>query len=103
MNWEQIGKWAGAVTAVIVLAAAVLWGVPYYIKAQVRTQVTAELAEQAVSGEIDALESIAKANAAALQANGAILIRMEGRMVARDQLFAAYLERQAALAAERAQ
>lgn len=103
MNWEQIGKWAGAITAVIVLAAAVLWGVPYYIKAQVRTQVTAELAEQAVSSEIDTLETIAKANAAALLANSAILVRMEDRMIRRDQLFADYLERQAALAAARAQ
>lgn len=93
------GKLAGMAGAVVVIAGLAFWGVPHYIKVQVRAQVTTELTAYGV----DEIETVADTNAAT---GTAILLRldnMETRMVERDAMFIAYLERQAELARERGQ
>jgi hypothetical protein len=98
VNADTIKKVAGAFVAVVAAAGVLFWGVPYWMQTQVRAQVTAELREQAVSTAVDDVEAIAKANKATLTAIQGTLTRMEQAQIRRDQLFAEYLERQAARA-----
>ena len=85
---NKIGVWVGGITAVIVLAGMVLWGVPFYIKVQVREQVNAEL--EGKSTPMAVVE-----NTAAIKAFGTQLTGIDTRMIARDEWLQGYLERQA--------
>jgi len=96
LNPDKIKNWAAAGIAILGLSAAVLWGVPYWMKTEVRGMVTTELEEQAVSTAVAEVEAIAKSNQATLSSVNATLERMEAAQMKRDQLFAEYLERQAA-------
>lgn len=95
MTADNVQKIAGAFVAVVAAAAVLFWGVPYWMKTQVREQVTAELKEQAVTTTVGEVDRLAKANAATLTAIQGTLTRMEQAQIRRDQLFAEYLERQA--------
>jgi len=84
-------KVVSGVAAAAAAVALVLWGVPYYIKHQVSTEVAAELA----GAGIDTTKTDAVNNKAQL---GAVLTRldsMEQRMVERDRIFLEYLQKQA--------
>ena len=94
---NNIVKMGAIAAAVVAVAGLTFWGVPFYIKTQVVDEVRTEL-EQA---GVDALNDQADGNTAI---GGAIISRLDGiekRMIERDAMFIAYLERQAQLAAER--
>lgn len=85
------GKVISGVAAAAAAGALVLWGVPYYIKHQVSTEVAAELA----GAGIDTTKSDATNNKAQL---GAVMTRLESieaRMIERDRMFLEYLQKQA--------
>ena len=86
----SIGKSIGAATAAIVLAGMVLWGIPYYIQVQVRSQVATELQLQGVA---DVTSKVSE-NGSKLTAITAQLDSMEGRMIERDRLFMQWLQDQ---------
>ncbi len=98
-EWSMPAKILSGIATAVAAGAVVFWGVPYYINVQVRAQVTTELTAYGV----DAIDTQADNNTAV---GAAILLRldnMETRMVERDAMFIAYLERQAELARERGQ
>lgn len=93
------GKIIGGIAAVGAAVAIVLWGVPYYIGAQVRTQVATELEAAGVSTSLGSLDEVSGANQATI---GAVLSRlesMETRMIARDEFIMDYFKEQAERAA----
>jgi len=100
VNPDKIKAWAGALIAIGGVCALSFWGVPYYIGTQVRMHVTDELKQQAVTEAVDAVEDLATTNRATLNAINEQLGRMEAAQIRRDELFAAYLERQAARAGQ---
>lgn len=89
------GKIIGGATAVIVLAGMVLWGVPYYIGAQVRSAVSTELEAAGVTDG----NAASAANTAAISAISGTLTSMENRMIARDEFVMNYFKEQADRAA----
>lgn len=93
------GKIAGMAGAVVVIAGLAFWGVPHYIAVQVEAEVKAELQDAGV----DTLDTQVTDNGATAAAILQRLDSMETRMVERDAMFIAYLERQAELARERGQ
>lgn len=95
---SKVVKMGSLAAAVVTMAGLTFWGVPFYIKTQVVAEVRTEL-EQA---GVDALNDQADGNSAVGDAIITRLDSIENRMIERDQMFIAYLERQATLAAERA-
>lgn len=94
---NPIVKFGAIAAAVVAVAGLTFWGVPFYIKTEVVAEVRTEL-EQA---GVDALNDQADGNSAV---GTAIITRLDGiekRMIERDAMFIAYLERQAELAAAR--
>ena len=88
---NNLQKWIGGITAAIILAGLVLWGVPWYLKGQVADLYAAEVAASAAI----APDENATDNAATIGAIQQQLTSMENRMIKRDQFFMEYLERQA--------
>ncbi len=85
------GKLVGLIAAALTTAALVLWGVPYYLKAEVHDLYSAELeASPHPVTEDDLAAALAVGIALQLQ-----LASMETRMIARDKLFMEYLQAQA--------
>lgn len=84
---NKISTWLGIVTGFLVLGGSIFWGVPSYIKVQVRDQVKIELSESGTS----AAKQMAEENKAALKAFGGQLESMETRMIARDEWLKNYL------------
>lgn len=76
----------GLITGAFVIVGSMLWGVPWYIKGQVQSEV-ALIEFPAPAGIAD--------NGATITAIQLQLTNMEKRMVERDKLFIDYLERQA--------
>jgi len=85
------GKMIGSIAVVLGAAALVLWGVPYYLKAEVHDLYSAELeaSPHPVTTE-DLAVTVGAISALQLQ-----LTSMENRMIARDALFMEYLQDQA--------
>lgn len=96
MKLSKIEKGIGVATAAIGLLALLLWGVPYFLKAEVHDLY---VAEAAASPHPVTKGDLADTTAAviALQIQ---LTSMENRMIARDELFMGYLERQAGIESE---
>ena len=88
---NKIWAWVAGVGGVIVVLGAMGWGVPYYIKSEVTVQVNATL----TAAGIETIDDTADANKAAVSAVLQRLDSIENRMIARDELFMQYLERQA--------
>lgn len=92
MTHSKTEKWIVSATGAIGLLALLLWGVPYYLKSQVHDLY---VNEAEASPHPVTLADLA-GNTAAVSALRIQLSSMEGRMIARDELFMQYLERQAA-------
>jgi len=84
-------KIIGGIAAVGAACTIVLWGVPSYIKVQVRTHVAAELQ----GTDFDEAKDAADANTATLGAISTQLAGMEQRMIARDEFIMDYFRDQA--------
>lgn len=85
------GKIVTGIGAIAAAALFVLWGVPYYLKAEVHDLYVAELtASPHPVTTNDLAETTAAVTAVQLQ-----LVSMEKRMIARDELFMNYLQDQA--------
>lgn len=96
-EWSKQAKILSGIATAVASIVVILWGVPFYIKSQVVNEVRTEL-EQA---GVDAINQQGDDNTAVA---GAIITRLdsiEKRMIERDAMFIAYLERQAQLAHER--
>jgi hypothetical protein len=93
----KVVKMGALAAAVVAIAGLTFWGVPFYIKTQVVAEVRTELAQAGV----DALNDQADGNSAIGTAIITRLDSIEKRMIERDAMFIAYLERQAELAAAR--
>lgn len=85
------GRVIGGLATVGAAAAIVLWGVPSYIKVQVRDQVAVELAQT----DFGAAKASADANTAAVGAMQTQLTGMEQRMIQRDEFVMNYFREQA--------
>ncbi len=85
------GKIIALITACLVLAGLVLWGVPYYIGSQVHAQVATELV--ANPHPVSAVEF--NTVATRTLAMEATLLRMEQRMIERDEIILKYFQDQA--------
>lgn len=85
------GKMASLIAAVLGAAALVLWGVPYYLKAEVHDLYMDELV---ASPHPVTTEDLA-VTVGAITALQSQLTSMENRMIARDALFMEYLQDQA--------
>lgn len=88
---SNLQKLISGITAAIILAGMVLWGVPWYLKGQVADLYAAEVA----ASTLLAPDENATDNAATIGAIQQQLTSMENRMIKRDEFFMAYLERQA--------
>lgn len=85
------GKVIGGISAVGAAVAIVLWGVPSYIKVQVRDQVTLELA----GTDLGAAKTASDLNTASVLAMQTQLNGMEQRMIQRDEFIMGYFRDQA--------
>ena len=94
-----VGRVLAAVASIGAAAAVMFWGVPWYLKGQVHELFMAELAEQrALAPEnVSPVQNAATINAIQTQLTG-----IENRMIARDELFYEFLQRQQELAEARA-
>lgn len=85
------GKLIGLIAVALTTVVLVLWGVPYYLKAEVHDLFIAELkASPHPVTTNDLAAVVAVGSAVQLQ-----LTSMETRMIARDKLFMDYLKDQA--------
>ncbi len=85
------GKTVGLIAAVLTTTTLVLWGVPYYLKAEVHDLFAVEAAASPHPvTEEDLAVTVGAISALQLQ-----LTSMENRMIARDALFMEYLQDQA--------
>jgi len=88
---KKLGKMVGSIAAVLAAVALVLWGVPYYLKAEVHDLFMVEsIASPHPVTTADLAGTTAAVTALQLQ-----LTSMESRMIARDALFMEYLQDQA--------
>ncbi len=85
------GKIVGLIAAGLTTAALVLWGVPYYLKAEVHDLFMVE----AVASPHPVTEDDLAVTVGAISALQLQLTSMENRMIARDVLFMDYLQDQA--------
>lgn len=88
---NKVYAWIGGVTGALVILGAMLWGVPYYIRAEVTTQVNTVL----TAAGLETIDDMADTNKATIGALQTQLSGIELRMIERDRLFMEYLERQA--------
>jgi hypothetical protein len=84
-------KIIGGIAAVGAAMTIVLWGVPSYIKVQVRTHVAAELQ----GTDFDAAKDASDLNTASVLAMQTQLNGMEQRMIQRDEFIMGYFRDQA--------
>ena len=91
MNLSKTEKTIAVLASAVGLLALLLWGVPYYLKAEVHDLY---MDEAEASPHPVTLGDLAT-NTAAVTALQLQLASMENRMIARDELFMKYLERQA--------
>ncbi len=85
------GKMISSIAAILTTVAVVLWGVPYYLKAEVHAlyMIELEASPHPVTTK-DLAVTVGAISALQLQ-----LTSMENRMIARDALFMEYLQDQA--------
>lgn len=91
MKLSKIDKIVASSVSGIGLLGLLLWGVPYFLKAEVHDLYMAE----AIASPHPVTKGDLANNTAAVIALQIQLTSMENRMIARDELFMAYLERQA--------
>ena len=92
---QSITAWIGAASAAIVLVVALLWGVPYYIRAKVAEQVKVITAQASKPQSITDLEAADLVIIARLDAIDAGQLRIETKVDTFSASFMAYLQRQA--------
>lgn len=91
-------KWIGGVTGAIVLVGMMLWGVPYYIRAEAQDTFTAEVKAAALAGPSQDIQDL---TAELALVNGRLTaLEAEVKMIGEDtrfvrDKFVGFLERQA--------